>query len=306
MTSEPIQVLILGHPSDLHVTHMQLALQQAGARVRYLETHYFPTRLRLSWQAETHQGSIVWEDGCEWMLQDIHRVFWRQIAGVYIPALADQEQQRIAYNDSMSLVRSLIQANPTQWINSWEAYQFHKEKPLQLSTVQRLGVKIPRTLISNDPSRVVAFVQSQPKVIYKPVYGGTHTQLVTAAHLEPQRLQLALSVAPATFQEFIPGTNIRTYVIGDAVFSAEIRSPSLDFREDSSAELIPVDLPAAVYQQCLAIRQALKLQWTAIDWRLTPTQDYVFLEANPSPMFIYFEQKTGYPITEKLVQLLMG
>jgi glutathione synthase/RimK-type ligase-like ATP-grasp enzyme len=119
-------------------------------------------------------------------------------------------------------------------------------------------------------------------------------------------LQLALSVAPATFQEFIPGTNIRTYVIGDAVFSAEIRSPSLDFREDSSAELIPVDLPAAVYQQCLAIRQALKLQWTAIDWRLTPTQDYVFLEANPSPMFIYFEQKTGYPITEKLVQLLMG
>jgi D-alanine-D-alanine ligase-like ATP-grasp enzyme len=47
------------------------------------------------------------------------------------------------------------------------------------------------------------------------------------------------------------------------------------------------------------------LEWTAIDWRLKPTGEYVFLEANPSPMFIHFERQTNFPITQKLVNLLM-
>lgn len=300
------KILVLGHPTDAHVAHMQSALQQEGAQVRCLETHHFPTKLRFSWQADTQQGQIAWEEGGAWMLQEIHRVFWRQIAGVAVPALADKQQQWIAYNDSMSLLRSLMQAQPGQWVNTWEAYQFHKEKPLQLSTVKQLGVKIPKTLVSNDPQKITAFVHTLDQVIFKPVYGGAHAQWVSQDHLDPQRLQLVLRLSPVTFQAYIPGTNIRTYVIGDSVFSAEIRSPSVDFRDDQAAELIPIELPAAIHNQSLAIAAALKLKWTAIDWRLTPAQDYIFLEANPSPMFIYFEQQTGYPITQTLVQFLMS
>jgi hypothetical protein len=48
------------------------------------------------------------------------------------------------------------------------------------------------------------------------------------------------------------------------------------------------------------------LEWTAIDWCLKPTGEYVFLEANPSPMFLHFEQQTGFPITQELVKLLMS
>jgi hypothetical protein len=32
----------------------------------------------------------------------------------------------------------------------------------------------------------------------------------------------------------------------------------------------------------------------------------VFLEANPSPMFLGFEKATGLPLTEALVKLLTG
>lgn len=306
MTAPNTKVLILGHPQDAHVAHMQSALRQRGAQVRCLETHHFPTHLRFSWHAETQKGLIAWDDDDVWGLEDIRRVFWRQISGVSIPPLEDKQQQWIAYNDSMSLMRSLIQSHPHQWVNTWEAYQFHKEKPLQLSTVKQLGVQIPKTLVSNDPQQVTAFVKSLEQVIFKPVYGGAHARLVTPQHLVPQRLQLALKVSPATFQAYVEGTNIRTYVIGNSVFSAEIRSPSVDFREDQTAELLPVTLPEAVQHQSLAITQALRLKWTAIDWRLTPQQNYIFLEANPSPMFIYFEQQTGYPVTQTLVQLLLS
>ena len=205
----------------------------------------------------------------------------------------------------MSVLRTMLQATPVFWVNSWQAYQFHKEKPLQLNLVKLQGVEIPATLISNNPEQVIEFCKGQSKTIFKPVYGGTHTQLVTDEHLEPERLSLALRLSPVTFQEYISGTNIRTYVIGDEIYSAEIRSNSLDFRADSLAQLIPVDLPDAIQQQCQAITKALMLEWTAIDWRLTPSGEYVFLEANPSPMFLHFEQQTGFGITQSLVKLLL-
>ena len=109
-----------------------------------------------------------------------------------------------------------------------------------------------------------------------------------------------------TIQEFIAGTNIRTYVIGDNIFTAEIRSDSVDFREDNNAELISITLPEEIKQQSFAITNALDMQWTAIDWRRDHKGNYYFLEANPSPMFIYFEKQTDHPITRTLVELLMS
>ena len=301
-----MNILILGNATDAHAVHVKDALTQAGANVDYFDTQLFPTHLRISWQPDTQAGWLTLPEGGQLNLHDIHSVFWRNFCGVRVPPLKDSHQQRVAFNDSMSTLRSLMQATPARWINSWQAYQFHKEKPLQLSRVKQMGVPIPTTLISNDSERVTEFVSNHEKVIFKPVYGGAYTQLLTQSHLEPQRLKQVLSISPVTIQEYIPGTNIRSYVLADSVYTAEIRSNSWDFREDAQAQLIPRELPEPVRQQSLAITQALKLEWTALDWRLKPTGEYVFLEANPSPMFLHFEKQTGFPITEKLVKLLLG
>ncbi|MBE9166116.1 hypothetical protein IQ238_00730 [Pleurocapsales cyanobacterium LEGE 06147] len=301
-----MNILILGNALDAHATHLHDALMQAGAIADYLDTRKFPTQIGISWEPNNQMGWLNLSSERHWQFQDIKSVFWRSFHGVGIPSLKDSHQQQVAFNDAMSAVRMLMQTGPARWVNSWQAYQFHKEKPLQLRQVQLLGVKIPPTLISNDPEQIIRFAQSHQQVISKPVYGGAHARILTDSHLEPKRLKLALSIAPITLQQYIPGTNIRSYVIADSVYAAEIRSNSLDFREDSETQLLPVDLPAVIQRQCLAIAQALHLEWTAIDWRKTPVGEYVFLEANPSPMFIHFEQQTGFPITEKLVKLLMA
>ncbi|MDJ0733422.1 MAG: hypothetical protein QNJ47_04925 [Nostocaceae cyanobacterium] len=301
-----MNILILGDASDAHAVHLKNALTQAGATVDYLNTSLFPTQLRISWRPDTQEGCLILPEGRQLNLQDIHSVFWRTFSGVYVPPLQDANQQRVAFNDSISTLRSLMQACPAKWVNSWGAYQFHKEKPLQLNLANKLGVTIPATLISNNVEQVKDFFHTHEKVIFKPVYGGAHTQFVTEKHLETKRLHKVLSISPVTIQEYIPGTNIRSYVIGNSVYTAEIRSSSVDFREDLSAELIPIDLPESVKQQCLVIAKAFMLEWTAIDWRVKPTGEYVFLEANPSPMFIHFENKTGFPITQELIKLLMN
>lgn len=299
-----MNILVLGNSFDAHALHMRDVLTKAGTAVNYLDTRLFPTQVQISWQPDIQAGCLVLPGGHQLNLQDIKSVFWRNFSAPYIPNLPEG-QQTIAFSDAMSVLRTLLQAKPVRWVNSWQAYQFHKEKPLQLSQVKLLGVEIPATLISNNPQQVIEFCKIQPKTIFKPVYGGTHTQFVSDFHLEPHRLNLVLRLSPVTFQDYIPGTNIRSYVIGKDIYAAEIRSNSLDFREDEKAQLIPVELPDLVQQQCLAISKALMLEWTAIDWRLKPTGEYVFLEANPSPMFLYFEQQTKFPITQSLVNLLL-
>jgi hypothetical protein len=49
-----------------------------------------------------------------------------------------------------------------------------------------------------------------------------------------------------------------------SVYAAEIRTQALDFREDVQAELIPLELPESLQQQCREIAKALMLEWTAI------------------------------------------
>ena len=50
----------------------------------------------------------------------------------------------------------------------------------------------------------------------------------------------------------------------------------------------------------------LHLCWTGIDLRLGPDGRYVFLEANPSPMFMGFEARSGLKLTDALGDLLLG
>lgn len=301
-----MNILILGNASDAHAVHLNGALEQAGAIVHYWNTQDFPTQIQLSWQPHLGSGCLNISEGINIQLQDIHSIFWRNFTGVFVPQLNEPDPHQIALRDASSALRSFIQACPAHWVNSWRAYQFHQEKPLQLAKAKQVGVTIPATLISNDPNEVAAFARLHQDVIFKPVYGGVHTQRVTTEHLEPERLQKALRIAPITLQEYIPGTNVRSYVIGDSIYTAEIRSDQLDFRADPAAQLIPLETPESVRAQCLAIARAFWLEWTAIDWRVTPTGDYVFLEANPSPMFIHFEKQTGFPLTQELVNLLMS
>jgi glutathione synthase/RimK-type ligase-like ATP-grasp enzyme len=299
-----MNILILGNSEELHITHVQKALTQAGVKVEYLNTSEFITGMNLSWQPDTQQGYLSLANGYRFNLQDIHSVFWHSFGNIPMPSFQDTAYHAI-YN-AMSTLRSVMQGASIRWINSWQAYQFHQEKPLQLKRIKEIGVKIPSTLISNDPQAILEFVKSHEKLTFKPVYGSSCTRPITETYFDRDRLSLALCFSPVKIQEYNPGTNIRVYVIGESIYSAEICSPSLDIVDSREAQIIPIELPQTIQHQCRAIAKAFSLEWAAIDWRLNMRGEYIFLEANPSPKFLDFEYQTGFPITQTLVNLLMN
>ena len=285
-----MHILILGNATDAHAAHLHTALTQAGATVAYFDTRLFSSHLCLSWDLQTSHGSLLLPGAGPLALQDIHSVFWRTLTGVGTVPLADAQQQRIASNDTMSALHTLINACPARWVNSWQAYQFHREKPRQLAAVHQLGVLIPPTLITNDPTEVRRFAQAQARVIFKPVYGGAHTRDCSgwswrSVTLRPTCLGRTCAATSWTY-----GYTVRFGV-------------RLDFRDDRRRRAPWRCQPPCRRRRPLPKRSSLT--WTAIDWRVTPGGDSVLLEANPSPMFLHVGRHTGFPITQDLVHLLM-
>ena len=186
------------------------------------------------------------------------------------------------------------------------AFDLHKKKAYLTNQFQKNGIRVPKTLITNDKDAFVRFYEENNKnIIYKPVLGGAYTQRVTDENLTEDQLQ-TLKISPVQFQEFVDGIDIRVYAFKDTLYSAIIEASTVDFREDMQAKLIPVDLPQKVKEDCFKMMKIADLKYSGIDIRLSNKGEYVFIEANPAPMFIHAEKVTGFPLTEELVKLLVN
>lgn len=296
-------ILIIGAQEDYHAQYMLAACKENGLQAHIFDTANFPQHDGISWDPASAEG-VLHLSAADIPFSQIKSVFWSSISECKIPELSDIRQQHIAQNDAFSTLRTLLMETRIKWCNGWQAFQYHKVKPRQLAAVKALGALIPATYIGNSPKALTRFCLSQGKTIYKPVYGGAHCAELTSPLLDSHHLRDVLRVSPVTIQQYIDGTNVRTFVIGEKVFSAEIDSDATDFRSDEDATLRAIDLPEHVASLARQINSRLGMRWTAIDWRRTPDGEYYFLEANPSPMFVFFEQQTKHPLTETLVSLL--
>jgi glutathione synthase/RimK-type ligase-like ATP-grasp enzyme len=61
-----------------------------------------------------------------------------------------------------------------------------------------------------------------------------------------------------------------------------------------------------ICDRLLALTASFGLIYGAIDLRLTPEGEYVFLEINPAGQWLFIELRTGQPITDALVAHLIA
>ncbi len=296
-------VLILSDAQDEHAQHMLAYLQTQGEVVEFLESGEFPQNVQISWSPDAGEGTLGFADGHRVLLSSIHAVYWRAYGEVSFPPLPDPEQALIAANDSRSLFESLFHVLDARWVNGWDGFHLHQVKPAALARVARLGVPVPATVVTNDGAAVLEFARHHKRCIFKPVQGGAFTERLQEHHLSDPHLA-NLVYAPVTIQEEIEGTDIRVFVAGDRIYACEIHASTLDFRDDPAAPMNPLQLSDDLIAMCRKIAAAVHLVWTGIDLRRTPSGRYVFFEANPSPMFIGFAERTGLPLTEALASLL--
>ena len=91
---------------------------------------------------------------------------------------------------------------------------------------------------------------------------------------------------PVQFQQFIEGTDLRVHVIGSSVFSSIINSNVTDYRyahkQGSEAELKAVSLPSEFERRCVELSRSIGLEFSGIDFKITPDKDAFCFEVNPT------------------------
>ncbi len=297
-------VLIVGSKEDEEAMFLEKALDQKGVRTLYFDSRLFPQETTISLQANP-MASAVRLEGEAFRASEIEGVFWRTIFEVQ-STTRNKVANKLSVRNTRNTLVGFLRSFPARWINHWEAFELHKTKSYCLQLVSQQGIVVPKSLTTNDAMEAQSFVQTLTHAIVKPAFGGALTELVGPEFFKKNALKKSLGTQPMMFQDYIQGTNIRTFVIGRAVYGVEIVSEDIDFRKDESAKMIRVEIPDFIEEQSRQIARTLKLDWTGIDWRKTPDGTYVFLEANFSPFFSQVQLETGFPLAEAIAGLLLG
>jgi glutathione synthase/RimK-type ligase-like ATP-grasp enzyme len=208
------------------------------------------------------------------------------------------------------------------WMSYPAAIRQASFKGGQLKRAAELGFDVPRTLITTAPEEAKAFIEScQNQVIFKVMsdpflaeakvmdskdingfYETTKTisRETSTTLITEQEISLLESVryVNCQFQEFIPKKiELRITIIGDEIFAAEIHSQAhektkIDWRHyHVEIPYRKATLPLDLQSRCIEFVRSYNLNFSAMDFILTPDGRYVFIESNPNGQFLFIEQQ---------------
>jgi glutathione synthase/RimK-type ligase-like ATP-grasp enzyme len=191
-------------------------------------------------------------------------------------------------------------------VNRPAAGVFSASRTLQFAAIGRAGFAVPETLVTTDAKAAREFVAAHGDVVYKSV-SGVSTIVTRVREADLRRLD-QIAVCPTQFQAFVPGSDVRVHVVGDAVFACEISSSEDDYRyaaqQGKPVVLRPIVLDPDWGSRCRALTADLGLTLSGIDLRRRPDGEWCCFEVNPRPAFTCFAPEHSAPIADALVDLL--
>jgi hypothetical protein len=296
-SSERKTILILGKHDDPHVVYVMAGCKSRGEDVVIVDSSQYPGGFRLylepsgAWILST-QGRKIHEN-------DVKSVYWRSYDGPRsdIGTLHDQHNWRSMFESW------LIAMDPSRMLlcNGWDAYALHQRKPVQFSMAAShlKWIKVPYTVWSDHVDGVAGNV-----TLVKPVQGGTDIMDRREWTVDETRRGL-----PVTGQRMIEGQAVRVHCVGDKLFPIEIKSPHLDWRVmDPRTEYSLIDVEEFEEEEISELRSLtglFSMNHCAFDLMANDEGQMYFLECNPSPMWMGFEQALpGVMIGNAFIDLL--
>jgi glutathione synthase/RimK-type ligase-like ATP-grasp enzyme len=239
------------------------------------------------------------------------------VSAISLPS-ENHKARLFARSEWSAAIHTLAVIKQATWIN--DPRTVHKmDRIAQLSLARDVSLRIPRTLVSNEPEDIHSFARSCGGEVVAKVIGehfvptapdelhGIFPQILTQAQLFSAE---TLQSVPCLYQERIEiDKEIRVTVIGEGVIAAEVskNNPAEIWERPEQVAVECHDLPEAVKRKLLKFMQLSGLQYGAFDLILTPDGEYVFLEVNPSGDWMWLEARNeSLGITDLFVSYVMA
>ncbi|NER78495.1 MAG: hypothetical protein F6K42_02750 [Leptolyngbya sp. SIO1D8] len=297
-------ILIISFEDNEHVRQVT---QHLTTDYAIADVAWFPSQMFLSAQTsrETDTLFLSLPDQRQIDLCDVQSIWYRRIRNMTIdPALQDRTSQLFAWSESNEALLGAWYSLDCFWMNHPLADEAALRKIHQLRLARKVGLSIPETLVTNAPPEALAFIDRfGPGNVIRKAFRNIAEAPKETAIVQQTDLSVidSVSFAPVIFQNFIPAElDLRVTVIDGEIFAASIRSDEhhkADYRPGlSTATVEKYALPETVSTQLLTLMDALNLKFGAVDFRVTPAGEHIFLEVNPAGEFLFISERTGHPI----------
>ena len=312
-------ILILAPPDDAHARRVAQEIHRLGDEAVILDTRAAGCALRASLRLgndDVRIGVRATPTAPRRDLEAAAAIWTRRPGRPSVPAtVLDADQRRFVSREWHNVIDGMTAAIglSTHVMSPIEAQRAAAVKPYQLAVARNVGLRIPDTLVTNDPEEARAFVDAHSgAIVHKAMAGMENAFLETRRwHSDDLRVLHHLPLAPTIFQEFIDGpSDIRMTIVGEQQFAARIASGESRVGVDSRLDLdVPVQgcrLPSQVGSALRDLMKELGLSFATIDLKVDHDGDYRFLELNPQGQFLYIEILTGQPIAAAVARALVS
>lgn len=304
-------ILLGGIPSERPLALLREALDALGTPYRMFDQRRCADcAITLDVSAETVGGTLCLH-GEAFDLARFSAVYFRLMDDRILPELEREPDASPARRHARALHDMLyrwIEVTDARVVNRSDPQGSNSSKPYQAQLIAQYGLRVPETLITNDPAEVIAFRREHGPVIYKSM-SGVRSIVKTLDDADIARLG-DIVWCPVQFQALVAGNDVRVHVIDRDVFATEIVSDATDYRYASrmggSTALRATELAAELAERCIALTAGLGLVFAGIDLRIGPDGTATCFEVNPAPAFSYYQGNTGQPIATSLARYLAG
>ncbi|MGP9821238.1 hypothetical protein ACTZWW_14580 [Salinarimonas sp. NSM] len=304
-------VLVVAPEEDVHARTVAYEARDLDVEILSVDLARFPHEAALS----------VAYDGSEILLRLGGRALPASaLAGAWIrrpsaprvdPAVQQEDAVHFARASTRATFLGGLGGACANVVNPVGSSQRANLKPLQLAHAHAAGLRVPATLVSNDPDAIRAFARAHPQACYKTVstwrYDLKETRRLDAETVADTR---GLSICPTIFQAYVDGgVDLRVTVVDGAIFAAaqhvgEGRSP-VDGRLDR-VRITPATLDEGTQAGIRRYMAAMGLRYGAFDFRVDRDGAPWFLECNPEGQYLWIEIETGLPISRAIALALAG
>jgi MvdC family ATP-grasp ribosomal peptide maturase len=318
-------VLLLTHSGDFYTVDLVAeALARRGARSIRLNTDRFPTSVKLSSRAGDNQATHLFTDaGAQVSNAEICAVWARKLWTPQMDADLDERFREMCVRESVAALEGFLDTlHDARWVNDLERERAAENKQRQLRIAAQAGLRIPRTLVTNDPLAARQFfIETEGRMVAKLLRPLTismtaPTLFVYTTQVCEEDLASAetLRHSPMVFQELIPkACELRVAWIAGEAFTGALDASGTSRGQTDWRLAMPeecrwqrAELPLEVSRGLQSLMSELGLAFGAIDLICTPAGEHVFLEVNPGGEWGMLERDLGLPIADAIARALLS
>lgn len=320
-------VLLITHSGDFFtIDRVAAALSKKGVQPFRLDTDKFPLEVQLTAHFDKSKSYHQIEYGAHsigteqvqavWMRRIWEPALSQELAPQYRAACVKESQATLAgFWDSLKAAR---------WVDDLERINAANNKLRQLRVAAEVGFAIPQTLITNKAESAREFFhQVNGKMVSKLLTALSHSMAANSESLfvytsavkaEDLLDAESLRYCPMVFQAQIPKqSELRVVYVNGNVFVGALdasvyNAATVDWRKPGveTGSWQHHQLPDRVVDCLKAFMGKLGLLFGALDFILTPSGEYVFLEVNPVGEWGMLERDLDLPISSAIADALIS